>query len=279
MKRIILVVFSIVLLTSCGNNNTNFNQVESTLDKVIKEKKLRVGYFIFEPTIMKSSESGNLEGIFIDMIEKIAKSISPDVQVIYQETKLSDFSVGLNSKQFDLCIGATFATPQRATSVLFTSPLFYCGYTGVVLQKDSAKYTDWSEINTKNVKTAVLNGSAIADLMRTDFLNANIAGFPGSDLTIPLAAVSSGQADVGLMNEVTVRTYLREHPELIEIFKDKPIAATYFSWSVRPDDIKWVNYLNTCIEYLQNTGEMLRYENKYNVPLRHRKEEFIIHSK
>ena len=209
------------------------------------------------------------------MIEKIAKSINPETKIIYHPTKLSTFHTELNSGQFDICIGATFATPKRAGIVAFSHPLFYCGYTGVTRRENAAKFNSWSSIDQPNVNVAVLQGSAIADLVKMEFLNQkNIKSYPGSDLTIPLAAVSSNQADIGLMNQITVFTYLREHPELVEVMANKPLATTYFSWAVRQDDIAWLNFVNTCIDYLINTGEEFKSERKFGVPLMHIKTEY-----
>ena len=279
--NLILVIFLLVVL-SCNNTKqtdgkvtSNNNISQNTMEKVIESKELHVGYFIFEPTILKNPQTDSLEGVFIDMIEKIAKSISPNVKVIYHPTTLATFHTELNSNQFDICIGATFATPKRASIVAFTHPLFYCGYTGVTLKNNKEKFKSWASIDSPSVKIAVLQGSAIADLIKSEFKSQNnIKSFPGADATIPLAAVGSNQADVGLMNQITVFTYLREHPELVEIMGDKPLATTYFSWSVRHNDIQWLNYINICIDYLINTGEMYSYEKKYSVPLMHPKVDF-----
>ena len=76
------------------------------------------------------------------------------------------------------------------------------------------------------------------------------------------------------MNQITVFTFLREHPELIEVMASEPKATTYFSWAVKQNDLVWLNYINTCIDYMINSGEMVNYEQKYGVPLMHTKLEF-----
>lgn len=279
MKKIsnfIVTALLLFLLFGCfSNTKTIDNNSINTLQKIIDSKEIHVGYFIFEPTVMKDAQTDTLNGIFVDMIREIARSINPETKIIFHPTKLSTFHTELNSRQFDICIGATFATPKRAAVVAFSHPLFYCGYTGVTKKGNANKYKSWSSIDQPNVKLAVLQGSAISDLVRSDFKNKqNVVSFPGSDLTIPLAAVGSNQADVGLMNQITVFTFLREHPELEEVMGNEPLATTCFSWAVRHNDVIWLNYINTCIDYMQDTGEMLKYERKYKVPLMHRKVEF-----
>jgi ABC-type amino acid transport substrate-binding protein len=188
---------------------------------------------------------------------------------VYNKVDLANFAAGLQSRQYDLSIGATFATPQRATAVAFTRPLFYAGYTGLVPKGQGAKYTRWQDLDRPDLKVSVLQGSAIDTFVRENFKRAQIVRLSGSDLTLPLAAVSAKQADVGLMNQLTVLTYSRQHPELEEILSKDPVAPTYFSWAVRPDDLVWLNFLNTAIDYHLNAGDFFRWESKYGIPLMH----------
>lgn len=259
-------------LTGCGQQQGGGgNAGEDTLSKIRRTKELHVGYFLFEPTIKEDNEA-NRSGVFIDLIESIAKSL--DAKVIFHKVDLAQFAAGLQSRQYDVSIGATFATPQRAAAVLFTTPIFYSGYTGVVTKQSTLNPTTWQELDKPGLKVAVKQGSAVDDFVRNYFRKAEIVRLSGSDLTLPLAAVSAGQADVGLMNSVTVFTYLREHPELREVLSENSIAPTYFSWAVRPDDIRLCAFLNTCIDYYKNTGDLIEWERRYGVPLEHIRQEF-----
>ncbi len=269
----LIFIMSFSLIISCSTKTIENQSFGNTFDKIQKTKELHVGYFLFEPTIMEDPETKELKGIFIDLIEEIAEAL--DVKVVYEKVDLANFVAGLQSHQYDLSIGATFATPQRATAVAFTRPIFYSGYTGVVLPGHEGKYKKWTDLDKPSLKVAVKQGSAIDDFVRENFKYSEIVRLTGSDLTLPLAAVSSGQADVGLMNNVTVYTYLREHKELREILKENSIAPTYFSWAVRPNDIRWLNYLNTVIDYFKNTEDIYRWEKKYSVPLLHAEQKLI----
>lgn len=268
-----LVACALLLMLACGPPKTT-TMGHSSLEKVRTNKELHVGYFPFEPTVMEDPNTGVKTGIFIDMVESMAKAL--DAKVVYHKVDLANFAAGLQSEQYDLSIGATFATPQRATAVAFTRPIFYSGYTGVVQKGQGAKYSTWQDLDTLNLRVAVKQGSAIDDFVRENFKNAQVIRLTGPDLSLPLAAVSSGQADVGLMNQQTVFTYLRAHSELEETMSKNPLVPTNFSWAVRQGDVEWLNYVNTCLEYMENTGEIFKYESKYGVPLMHLKQEFAV---
>jgi polar amino acid transport system substrate-binding protein len=267
-----LFLFLVFTTTSCYESDGPSSASDSSLDRVRQTGELHVGYFLFEPTIVEG-EDGKLQGVFIELVESIADAL--DAEVVYHKVDLANFVAGLHSRQYDVSIGATFATPQRAAAVAFTRPIFYAGYTGVVQRGQAAQYQRWQDIDRAGLHVAVKQGSAIDDFVREHFQNAEIVRLTGSDLTLPLAAVSSGQADVGLMNQITVFTYLREHPELEEVLSRNPVAPTNFSWAVRQDDQRWLNYLDTCIEYYTNTGDLYRWESQNGIPLMHMEERLV----
>jgi polar amino acid transport system substrate-binding protein len=279
-RSLVMLAFAILLtfVSGCaplGEKNSNSLSTD-TLQRIRSTKQLNVGYFLFEPTIMEDPASGKLDGVFIDMIESIGRAL--DAKVVYHKVDLANFAAGLQSRQFDVCIGAVFATPQRATAVLFTRPIFYTGYTGVERKNATASFSSWQDLDKSGLRVATKQGSAIDDFVRDNFKHAEIVRLTGPDLTLPLAAVSAGQADVGLMNQVTVFTYLRAHPELKEILTASPVAPTYFAWSVRPDDLRWLLFLNTAIDYMEDTSDLYRYESKYGIPLQHQKKELVFSS-
>lgn len=272
-RSVLALAICAALASGCGRGiSGSGSATERTLDRVRQTGELNVGYFIFEPTIVRG-KGGKLRGVFIDLIEAIGTALG--ARIVYHQVDLANFAAGLQSRQYDISIGATFATPQRATAVAFTRPIFYAGYTGVVQRGQASQFRRWQDMDRAGLRIAVKQGSAIDDFVRQQFRHAEIVRLTGPDLTLPLAAVSSGQADVGLMNQLTVYTYLRAHPELEEVLSANPVAPTNFSWAVRQDDQRWLNYLDTCIEYFVNTGDMYRWESQYGIPLMHLDQRFV----
>jgi hypothetical protein len=62
------------------------------------------------------------------------------------------------------------------------------------------------------------------------------------------------------MNEHTVEYYARGHSDVAVVLKADPIQIVGMSWAVRPDDQKWLNFLNTSLEALIATGQMASWE-------------------
>ncbi len=276
LLRLILVLgISFSLLAGCGRDvGQAVQQEKSVLDKVQSAGVLRVGYFLFEPTIMHDQNTGKPYGLFVDMIEQVAKDLRWKVE--YKQVDLKNFAAALQTGDFDLSIGATFSSPNRASGVAFTRPIFYLGYTGVTTPDKVDQFKTWVDVDQKGVRVAVKQGSAIGDYVRRNFKDATIIALEEPGLSAPLAAVP-GQADVGLMNQITVFSYMRDNPNanIKEILIDDPQEFTSVSWAVRQGDPKWLEFVNTAIKHFEDTGRMREWERKYKIPyLYHERRQF-----
>lgn len=274
----VLLVISLLVLAGCGKESgTSSVQGQSTLDRVQSTGVIRVGYFLFEPTTMHDKD-GKPYGLFVDMIEQIAKDLRWKVE--YKQVDLKNFAAALQTGDFDLSIGATFSSPSRASGVAFTQPIFYLGYTGVTTPDKVSKFKTWADLDQPGVRVAVKQGSAIGDYVRRNFTKATIIALEEPALSAPLAAVP-GQADVGLMNQLTVYAYMRDNPKtnVNEILANQPVEFTGVNWAVRQGDPKWLEFINTCITHYEDTGRIREWEKKYKVPyLYHPKRQFLFDS-
>lgn len=268
-----------LLATSCNRPQQNATdsqqqqQHEGTFDRVQRTGVLRVGYFLMEPMIMRNKD-GKMNGIFIDIVEQMAKDLRWKVE--YQQVDLKNFAAALEAGQFDLSIGPTFSSPSRAAGVSFTQPIFYLGYTGVTTPDKVDRFKTWEDLDQPGGKVAVKQGSAIADYVTRVFKKAQIISLDQPALSAPLAAVPA-QADVGLMNQVTVFTFLRDNPEanLKEILADNPVEFTGVCWAVKPGDSRWLEFVNTALKQYEDTGLIAEWEKQYKIPyLYHEKRSF-----
>lgn len=265
MRIRFLILISLIIITFMAcNPRTPQNQASNykdTLAKVQSEGKIRVAYFIEPPAVMKDPNTSELSGTFVEAIRFIASQLKVDIEFI--EVDLAQFAAGLQTGAYDVSIGPTFRTIPRASSCAFTRTIFYLGYDGVVQKGKASKFKIEADIDQPDVTVAVKEGSAIHRYAVDNYKKAKVIVLSGTDLTLPLQAVSSGQADVGLMNEHTVEFFHRQHPEVEIVLQDKPIEVAGMSWAVRSDDLIWLNFLNTSLEYLESTGRMADWERKY----------------
>jgi polar amino acid transport system substrate-binding protein len=144
--------------------------------------------------------------------------------------------------------------------VAYTNSIYYLGYTGVVKKGTAAKYRNLSAIDKAGVRVAVKSGSRSEQYVRDHCKNATIQAIEGTDLSVPLQAVSAGKADVGVMNEHVVEFYARDHPDAEIVLADHPMLMARMAWAVRQNDPDWLDFLNTSLEVLISTGQMANWE-------------------
>lgn len=277
----IVSAFLIFSATGCSKQSDQTPQSSpstptgnSVLDRVQSSGVLRVGYFLFEPAAMRDQKDEKPHGLFVDMVEQLAHDLHWKVE--YKQVDLKNFAAALQAGDFDLSIGATFSSPSRAGGVAFTQPIFYMGYTGVTTLDKVGRFKTWADIDQPGVRVAVKQGSAIGDYVKRNFTKATIIALEEPALSAPLAAVPA-QADVGLMNQITVYSYLRDNPKanIKEILADQPVEFTGICWAARQGDSKWLEFVNTSIKHYQDTGRIQEWEKKYKVPyLYHEKRQF-----
>ncbi len=104
----------------------------STIEKVIRRGKLRVGMSTFVPWAMQS-KTGEWVGFEIDVAKKLAEDMGVEVEFI--PTKWDGLIPSLLTGKFDLVIAGMAGTPQRALKINFTQPYDFSG-AQVAIHKD-----------------------------------------------------------------------------------------------------------------------------------------------
>src|SRR5690349_5323419 len=141
------------------------------MDRIIKEKTIKVGYIPSPPGTIKDPATGEVKGYYVDGLRYIFKTIG--VEPVLVETTWANYAAGLQSGQFDMSIAGTFATIQRAAAVEFTKPIFYLGYSAIV-KKGDTRFSTLSDFNKEGVKIAVILGGAAEEYAKEHFPKATL---------------------------------------------------------------------------------------------------------
>jgi polar amino acid transport system substrate-binding protein len=220
----------------------------STIEKVLRRGKLKVGMSTFIPWAMQS-KTGEWVGFEIDVAKRLAKDIGVEVEFV--PTKWEGLIPALLTGKFDLVIAGMTGTPQRALKINFTQPYDFTG-TQICINKkfsDSVKvpmdlndprYTVLSRVGVTATETAKRllpkaqkrlfsdNGSMVQEL-----LNGNAAAIIQS-LPEPAQLVA-------------------KHPETLALLPGT-LTKEPISMGVRKGDPDTLAYLNNWIEIVRAEG-------------------------
>jgi ABC-type amino acid transport substrate-binding protein len=275
-----LLLAGIWIFAGCNRSGvTDSPQMpESTLQRIQREKTLRVAYIDYPPAVFRDPHTGQMKGQFVDTLEEILRQLDPQIKVSYEETNWADFGVALNTHRVDLSIAGTFATVPRAKNVSFTRPLVYLGRSVIVRRGDSrfSPTKGPSQFDRNDVRVGVVEGEGSHEYVKENFKNLkNVVVFSGSDLSQCLLAVLTGQVDVGMSDALETSKFVRAHPhEVVDLYATNPYDLTPISWAVRQDDFVWKNFLDTAIDTLETQGKLAEFENRYDFRWSHKVIEF-----
>jgi cyclohexadienyl dehydratase len=254
--------------TGCGEcGNDDEAGADASLHAVIEAGRAKVGYLEWEPAVFVDPQTGKLAGVFVDMVEDMAATLN--IQVEWVKTDLDHFTNQLSEGAFDFCVGPTFMTPQLATQVAFTQAVAYIGNAGVVRQDSIFAPLTIQNLTKAGLRIAVLRGQAMEAYARKHFPQAKLIVIPGDNLAAPLAAVSAGEADIGLSDTVTVLKYLSEDSNVkpVLVGEAQQMDVLPIAWSTRPEDARLREFLNSTIDYYKSTGRLIELQEKYPIHL------------
>jgi polar amino acid transport system substrate-binding protein len=259
-KSILYLVLAIPFIFSCGRSGQ-----QDTLEKIKSQRKIKVGYISYFDITYKDGNSGDTKGFLVDVLVEALKNLDiPKENIDFIETDWANFSLGLQSGNYDLSIAGTFNTPVRAKAVNFSRPIFYLG-NGAVVKKDDNRFHDIGELNKKDVKIAVVQGEQGYEYARKNLTNASLIALSGSDLSLAPLEVKLGKADAALSDQYVLRRYCDKNPEVKDALKDNPYDVLPICWSVSKDakDSSLLNYINRELNTMEETGELQKIIDKY----------------
>lgn len=167
----LLTFFSFYQLSSVKADENKFLS-SKTLQKIKKSGSLKIGVKQDVPNFgYYSADSGQYEGMEVDIAKKIAKSlkVKPEFTAVTAQTR----EALLDNGQLDIIIATYTITPERQASYSFSNP-YYLDEVGFLVNK-SEKIKTINDLNTKTI--GVAQGSttkaAIEEYGKANQLNFN----------------------------------------------------------------------------------------------------------
>jgi polar amino acid transport system substrate-binding protein len=266
MFRIFVLVVLLAVLSvvwGCNQGGQVAQKKESVLDKVKREKVLKVGYVKYPPYVIHDPKTGKLSGLYIDLIEQVANQMNAKIE--YHETNWGNMIVDINAQKYDIQAAPIFRTIPRAMEVAFTRPIDYFG-NGAVVKKGDKRFTKPADFNREGLKIAVVQGEVGHEFAKKFLPKAQMIVLKTDDISRPLLEVATGRADAGITDAWTTYQFVKAHPNVEDPFAGNPFNVVSASWFIRQGDPDWLQFLDTCIDFLESSGEIDRLSQEYQVP-------------
>jgi len=273
----LLQVALLLTLVACAKISQDTQTVD-TLDRIRQTGIIEACVIPEPPFVIKNAKTGVLSGLDVDTLNLIAEKINAKVH--WHESGINNFIADVQSGRCDvLAQSSLFAIIPRAMALAFTEPpLIYVGLTAIIRKNDTRfkNFKNIMEFDRPDITVAINTGAAGDLWVKEHFKKAQIKRIDtdAADATRFCVEVSAGRADLAIDGVDDIGYYASQHPEVIDLFRDHPFSLTPGSWAVRQDDVKWLHFLETALQFLDTQGTITQLEKKYNTHLLHLVKEY-----
>lgn len=230
---------------------------KSTIEKILKSGKLRVGfdsgYMPFEMT----NKKGKFMGFDIDMAKQLAKAMG--VKFVPVNTAWDGIIASLTTDKFDIIIGGMTITQKRNLQVSFSEPYIVIGQTILVKLEHKGTVKSYMDLNDpKYIITGHL-GTTGEEAVKRYISKATYKGFETQ--TEAALEVLQGNADAIVYDlPFCAATYEIQGKGKV-YFLNKPFTFEPLAMAINRGDPDFLNFINGFIRQYKNDG---RYERAYN---------------
>ena len=225
-----------------------------TLQDILDKGVVRIGVPLDVPVFGFVDENQKPAGLDIDIANLIAKELGVELK-LQQITGINRIPYLVTNK-LDIVIAVMGATPQRAKSIMFSSPYssLYIGIFG------PAKYKAANAKDLGDIKIGVPRGTT-QDISITELHpDGNIVRFEDDATTA--AAYVSGQVDVMGTANIVARALADQNPEkeFASVYKIRTSPA---HMGVRHGEFNLLRWLDTFIFYSKMNGKLNQLHQKW----------------
>jgi polar amino acid transport system substrate-binding protein len=225
-----------------------------TLQEILSSKKIRLGTIPYPPMTQLDSKTGKYSGLWIDGPKFMFEQLGIESEFV--ETKWATFPSALQSNQFDVFVGGSFATPRRAAAVDFSRPVMFMGHSVTIRKESAEKFKSMADLDKPGVTIATVLGTSGHEYMKQNFKHATIRALDTGDLTQDSLEVLAGRADAALQDAFKIAQVVARHPgRLLDLFSDNPFYVLPIAYALASGNRELLQLVNTSLEWMESSGK------------------------
>ena len=222
---------------------------ESVIEKIQRDKVIRVGMSTFVPWAMKDKQ-GKLVGFEIDVARQLAQDMGVEVEFV--PTAWSGIIPALMTGKFDVIIGGMGITPERNLKVNFTMPYDYSGMSMVAHRKKAEGFSTLEDFNDKDVNIAVRMGTTAEQAARKFLPKANLRLFENESQA--LQELNLGRVHAVVSSAPMPVFHALKYPDKLFVPLEENFTREPIGFAIRKGDPDAVNYFNNWIVNMHASG-------------------------
>ena len=225
------------------------------LDRIIKEKKIRVTAEVTSPPFGILDKNNQPDGSEIATARQLAKDLGVELELVQVTSPQripallagrADVAISSLSITFDRAKTVMFATPHGALSIVIAGP------------KKTQIHSAADLVGKKiGITRATLEESAVPSIAPP---GTNIVFF--DDIAATLQAMVSGQVDAAGMSAFAAKSVADRNPNA-QIENKFTVRTAFYAAAVRPGDFDLLQFMNTWVFLNKQNGVLAGIYKKY----------------
>jgi ABC-type amino acid transport substrate-binding protein len=240
------------------------NSTASVYDRVLYSGTLRASFLTYPPACMKDTRTGNMSGIFVDVLQKACDNLGLKLEWT-EEVGWASQIEGLESDRYDIVGSPVWANPTRGKLTTMSIPVYYSGI-GVFVRAGEERFNDRLDLmNRPDVRIGTIDGETADLIARTDYPEAKrVSSTQTTDISQKLLDLASNKCDVVFTEPYYAYEYLKNNPGSIKnIAERNPIRVFGNCYMFKKNEFQLQQMLNVAIQDLINSGFVDKVISKY----------------
>jgi polar amino acid transport system substrate-binding protein len=222
----------------------------TTLARVVKSRKLRVGMSGSQPPFNMKDKSGALMGLDVDLARLLATSMGVELELVTRP--FGELLGALKAGDVDLVISGMTITPERNLEVAFVGPYFVSGKSILTKSKTLAEADDTKSIDSPEVSLAALAGSTSVSFVKDAAPQAKLVTVENYDQGVKL--VLDDKVDALVADFPICALSVLRHPDQGLTTLVTPLTIEPIGIALPPGDVLLINLVQNYLGALEGTG-------------------------
>ncbi|WP_108659505.1 substrate-binding periplasmic protein [Acuticoccus kandeliae] len=234
---------------------------DSVLNSIRAGGALRVGYAQTPLWFYKDAKSGELRGVYKELVERLATDL--EMTVDWQEVTFANATVGLRKNDFDLFGSSAVYTIPRALACNYVGPLWSKGSSVIVHKDDAERFKTIEDLNSADVTFSVSAGSSEEQRLPGLFPEAKFMAISGQQV-MAAEPVRTKRATAYVVGDSDALALVKRNGAWAHIVDvDNPFDKRPNTWLIRHGDPAWKFFLDTWANFVITNGQVQRLYDQY----------------
>src|SRR5262249_36945374 len=243
-------------LTFAQMLETNIRE-DSVLAKIRRQGVINVGYAQTGPWFYKDAKTGELGGIYKDVVDMLAKEIQ--IKVEWKEVTFANATVGLRRGDYDLFGSSLVYLVQRGLVVSYIGPLYSKGTLLLIHKENAHRFKTAADLNDPNVTFSVTAGASEEPRIPLLFPKGPKVITTTGQVSLGAEPVRAKRADVWISGDSDVLLLAKRNESWAAVVDPgNPLDRRPNTFAIRYGDPEWKNFLDFYGKFLAINGEVER---------------------